>query len=51
VHGRERDVRLGAVGYADEILNTLEVDLSRFIAAIQRGRERLQDRDESAGLA
>jgi cell division septum initiation protein DivIVA len=48
---REREIRLGAVDYADEILDTLEVNLSRFIAAIRRDRERLQDRDESAGLA
>src|SRR5450830_1401064 len=39
---REREIRLGAEDYADEILNTLEVNLSKFIAAVQRGRERLQ---------
>ena len=33
---------------ADEILNTLEVNLSKFIAAVQRGRERLQGKDEPA---
>src|SRR5919205_755266 len=38
---REREIRLGAEDYADEILNTLEVNLSKFIAAVQRGRERL----------
>ena len=38
--GREREIRLGAEDYADEILNTLEVNLSKFIAAVQRGRER-----------
>ena len=43
---REREIRLGAEDYADEILNTLEVNLSKFIAAVQRGRERLQGRDE-----
>jgi cell division septum initiation protein DivIVA len=43
---REREIRLGAVDYADEILDTLEVNLSRFIAAIRRGRERLQGPDE-----
>src|SRR5919112_1232779 len=37
---REREIRLGAEDYADEILNTLEVNLSKFIAAVQRGRER-----------
>src|SRR5579871_5185524 len=44
---REREIRLGAEDYADEILNTLEVNLTKFIAAVQRGRERLQGRDES----
>src|SRR4051812_11420770 len=45
---REREIRLGAEDYADEILNTLEVNLSKFIAAVQRGGERLQGRDEPA---
>jgi vacuolar-type H+-ATPase subunit H len=45
---REREIRLGAEDYADEILNTLEVNLSKFIAAVQRGRERLQGKDEPA---
>jgi cell division septum initiation protein DivIVA len=45
---REREIRLGAEDYADEILNTLEVNLSKFIAAVQRGRERLQGREEAA---
>ena len=45
-HAREREIRLGAEDYADEILNTLEVNLSKFIAAVQRGRERLQGKDE-----
>ena len=45
---REREIRLGAEDYADEILNTLEVNLSKFIAAVQRGRERLQRKDEPA---
>ena len=48
---REREIRLGAEDYADEILNTLEINLSKFIAAVQRGRERLQGRDESAVVA
>src|ERR671933_759058 len=48
---REREIRLGAEDYADEILNTLEVNLSKFIAAVQRGRERLQGRDEPAEVA
>src|SRR6476620_6143379 len=45
---REREIRLGAEDYADEILNTLEVNLSKFIAAVQRGRERLQGKGEPA---
>ncbi len=39
---REREVRLGAEDYADEVLSTLEVNLGKFLAAVQRGRERLQ---------
>ena len=35
---REREIRLGAEDYADDILNTLEVNLTKFIAAVQRGR-------------
>ena len=46
--GREREIRLGAEDYADEILNTLEVNLSKFIAAVQRGRDRLAGKDEPA---
>jgi hypothetical protein len=48
---REREIRVGAEDYADEILNTLEVNLSKLIAAIQRGRERLQCPDEPAEVA
>jgi vacuolar-type H+-ATPase subunit H len=43
---RGREIRLGAEDYAAEILDTLEVNLSKFIAAVQRGRERLQRPDE-----
>ena len=43
---REREIRLGAEDYADEILSTLELNLSKFIAAVQRGRERLQGKAE-----
>ena len=46
----ERETRLGAEDYADEILRTLEGNLSKFIAAIQRGRERLQGADEPAAV-
>ena len=48
---REREIRLGAEDYADEILNTLEVNLTKFIAAVQRGRERLQGKDEPAEVS
>jgi cell division septum initiation protein DivIVA len=44
--GREREIRLGAEDYADEILNTLEVNLAKFLAAVQRGREQLAARSE-----
>jgi cell division septum initiation protein DivIVA len=47
---REREIRLGAEDYADEILDTLEVNLPKFIAAIRRGRQRLQGPDEPASL-
>ncbi len=35
-------MRLGAEDYADEVLGTLEVNLGKFLAAVQRGREKLQ---------
>ena len=44
----ERETRLGAEDYADEILGTLEINLSKFIAAIHRSRERLQGADDPA---
>jgi cell division septum initiation protein DivIVA len=49
--GREREIRLGAEDYADEILNTLEVNLQKFLAAVQRGRDRLAGRDEEPAEA
>jgi cell division septum initiation protein DivIVA len=45
---REREIRLGAEDYADDILNTLEVNLSKFIGAVQRGRDRLQGKADEA---
>src|SRR5918912_1283093 len=48
---REREIRLGAEDYADEILNTLEVNLTKFIAAVQRGRDRLAGKEEPAEVA
>ncbi len=44
---REREIRLGAEDYADDILNTLEVNLQKFTQAVQRGRERLAGRDQA----
>ena len=43
---REREIRLGAEDYADEILGTLETNLSKFISAVQRGRDRLAGADD-----
>lgn len=45
---REREIRLGAEDYADEILSTLEVNLQKFIGAVSRGRDKLQGREEVA---
>jgi vacuolar-type H+-ATPase subunit H len=47
---REREIRLGAEDYADEILKTLETNLDRFLAAVHRGRERLQSGPSQRGL-
>ncbi|HMO01309.1 MAG TPA: hypothetical protein PKD59_18000, partial [Miltoncostaeaceae bacterium] len=46
---REREVRLGAEDYADEVLGTLEVNLGKFLEAVRRGRERLQGRADEVG--
>jgi cell division septum initiation protein DivIVA len=48
---REREIRLGAEDYADEILHTLEVNLSRFVAPVQRGRERLAGKQQLAEVS
>ena len=40
--GREREIRLGAEDYADEMLANLEVNLGKLLTAVQRGRDRLQ---------
>ena len=48
---REREIRLGAEDYADEILGTLEGNLSKIIAAVGRGRERLAGKDEPAEVS
>ncbi len=38
----EREIRLGAEDYADEMLANLEVNLGKLLSAVQRGRDRLQ---------
>jgi hypothetical protein len=43
--GRDREIRLGAEDYADEILNTLELNLAKLVAAVHGGRERLRGTD------
>jgi len=43
---REREIRLGAEDYADDVLHSLEDNLTKFIAAVQRGRDRLAGRDD-----
>jgi cell division septum initiation protein DivIVA len=45
-NARAREIRLGAEDYADEILNTLEINLQKFLAAVRRGRNRLAGRDQ-----
>jgi len=47
----KRQARFDAESYADEILNTLEVELSKFIAAVQRGRHRLARSEEHATIS
>ena len=42
VHEKEREIRLGAEDYADEMLANLEVNLGKLLTAVQRGRDRLQ---------
>jgi len=48
--GHEREILLGAEDYAEEILNTLEVNLSKFDAAVQRGRDRLAGEDAAGEI-
>jgi cell division septum initiation protein DivIVA len=47
---QERLIRLGAEDYADEVLGNLEMNLDKFLAAVRRGRERLQGRGEDDEL-
>lgn len=44
---REREIRLGAEDYADEMLANLEINLGKLLTAVQRGRDRLQGKLES----
>lgn len=46
---REREVRLGAEDYADEMLANLEVNLGKLLTAVQRGRDRLQGKVAQRG--
>jgi nucleotide-binding universal stress UspA family protein len=41
----EREIRLGAEDYADEMLANLEVNLGKLLTAVQRGRDRLQGKN------
>lgn len=43
---REREMRLGAEDYADEMMANLEVNLGKLLTAVQRGRDKLQGRVE-----
>ena len=50
--GKERETRLAAEDYADGILEHLEVNLGKFLTAVQRGREQLaQGSQERTGGA
>ncbi len=44
---RDREVRVGAEGYAGDILKTLELNLTKFVATVQRSRDRLQGLEEA----
>jgi cell division septum initiation protein DivIVA len=46
---REREIRLGAEDYADEMLANLEVNLGKLLTAVQRGRDRLQGKVQRTG--
>lgn len=45
---REREIRLGAEDYADEMLANLEVNLGKLLTAVQRGRDRLQGKGSAS---
>ena len=44
---KARELRLGADDYADSILENMESNLTKFLAAVQRGREQLASRSEN----
>jgi cell division septum initiation protein DivIVA len=46
---REREIRLGAEDYADEMLANLEVNLGKLLTSVQRGRDRLQGKVAQRG--
>ncbi|MGN6380036.1 MAG: ATPase [Gaiellales bacterium] len=43
---KARELRMGADDYADSILENMETNLTKFLAAVQRGREQLAARSE-----
>ena len=46
-----RETKLEMEDWADSILSTLEVNLDKFLGAVQRGRERLQERSQETVVA
>ena len=49
---KAREMRMGADDYADSILENMENNLTKFLAAVQRGREQLAARsDDPTGPA
>ena len=46
-----RETRLEMEDWADGILSTLEVNLDKFLQAVKRGRERLQERSQESVVA
>src|SRR5438046_9556316 len=46
-----RETRLEMEDWADSILSTLEVNLAKFLTAVQRGRERVHERSPETAVA
>jgi vacuolar-type H+-ATPase subunit H len=46
-----RETRLEIEDWADGILSTLETNLDKFLTAVRRGRERLQERSQETVVA